>query len=170
MRAFAKAVLWAGSIVLLSSPAAAQQDGRPVCVDGSRGCLVKTAMIYLNGLVHHDASAIPFAPDVRATEQGSVVVSDARKFRSEIDSSTAITGARNVRLMVDQQTQAVAAFYVLDIAGENGKPAYSVWRGQRFRIVRGYVTEVEVYNYIEPDPRGIGAQLWPGGTRLPAGG
>ena len=70
--------------------------------------------------------------------------------------------------MVDPQTQSVGAFYVLDIAGENGKPPYSVWRGQRFRIVKGYVTEVEVYNYIEVDPKGLGSHLWPGGMTLPA--
>ena len=126
-------------------------------------------MIYLNGLTRHHSSGIPFAPHVRATEQGSVVVTDARKFRSEIDSSTAITGARNVRLIVDPQNQAVGAFYLLDIAAEKGKLAYSVWRGQRFRIVKGYVTEVEVYNYIEPEPKGVGAPLWPGGASLPAG-
>lgn len=78
------------------------------------------------------------------------------------------TGAPNLRLMVDPQTQSVGAFYVLDIAGENGKPPYSVWRGQRFRIVKGYVTEVEVYNYIEVDPKGLGSHLWPGGMTLPA--
>ena len=46
-------------------------------------------------------------------------------------------------------------------------PNYSVWRGQRFKIIEGRVTEVEVYNYMEPSPKGFGPQLWPGGTELP---
>jgi len=153
---------------LAAVPASAQKV-KPVCADNSRACLLRTARIYLDGLSRHDSKAIPFAPNVRATEQASIVVTHEAKFRSEIDSSTAITGARNLRLMVDPSAQSVAAFYVLDIAGEKGKPAYSVWRGQRFKIVRGLVTEVEVYNYVEPEPKGIGPQLWPGGTSLPAG-
>ena len=154
---------------LLATAPAAAQTVKPVCVDASRACLLRTANLYLDGLSRNDSSAIPFSRDVRATEQASVVVTDEAKFRSEIDGSTAITGARNLRLMVDPAAQSVAAFYVLDIAGEKGKPPYSVWRGQRFRIVKGYVTEVEVYNFIEPDPKGLGPQLWPGGTSLPAG-
>jgi len=161
------AILLAVAVAATAAPASAQKV-RPVCRDNSRACLLRTARIYLDGLSRHDSRAIPFAPNVRATEQASIVVTNEAKFRSEIESSTAITGARNLRLMVDPGAQSVAAFYVLDIAGEKGKPAYSVWRGQRFKIVRGYVTEVEVYNYIEPDPKGIGAQLWPGGTSLPA--
>ncbi len=154
------------ALAVAATPAAAQRV-KPVCVDASRACLLRTAMLYLDGLSRHDASAIPFSPDVRATEQNNVVVTTEAKFRAEIDSSTAITGARNLRLMIDPARQSVAAFYVLDIAGENSKPPYSVWRGQRFRIVKGYVTEVEVYNFIEPQPRGLGAPLWPGGKTLP---
>ena len=160
-------IVAAGAGLAIAAPVSAQKV-RPVCRDNSRACLERTARIYLEGLSRHDSKKIPFAPNVRATEQASVVVTNEAKFRSEIDSSTAITGARNLRLMVDPATRSVGAFYVLDIAGEKGKPAYSVWRGQRFKIARGYVTEVEVYNYIESDPKGIGAQLWPGGTSLPA--
>lgn len=163
----ALSALVALAVVASATPAAAQKV-KPICRDNSRACLQRTALLYLDGLSRHDSKAIPFAPNVRATEQASIVVTNEAKFRSEIDSSTAITGARNLRLMVDPATRSVGAFYVLDIAGEKGKPAYSVWRGQRFKIARGYVTEVEVYNYIESDPKGIGAQLWPGGTSLPA--
>lgn len=165
-RRLAAAATLAAIFACTAVPAAAG-EARPLCKDNSRRCLLATAMTYLDGLSRHDSSAIAFTPNVRATEQNKVVVTNADKFRAEIDGSTAITGARNIRLMADPATGSVAAFYVLDIAGEGGKPAYSVWRGQRFRIVAGRVSEVEVYNYIEPQPAAIGAALWPGGVRLP---
>jgi hypothetical protein len=159
------------SLALLIGSAAAPvmaQQVKPLCRTNSRACLLKTTRAYLDGLSRHDSAAIPFTPDVRATEQAGVVVTNEAKFRSEIDSSGVIKGARNVRFMVDPKAEAVAAFYVLDIAGEGGKPDYSVWRGERFKIVKGYITEVEVYNYIEPQPKGLGAALWLGGVTFPA--
>ena len=165
-RRLAAAAILAAIFAGTALPAAAG-EARPHCHDSSRRCLLTTALIYLDGLARHDSSAIPFTSDVRATEQNRVVVTNAGKFRAEIDGSTAIVGARNIRLIAEPATGSVAAFYVLDIAGEAGKPDYSVWRGQRFRIVAGRVSEVEVYKYIEPQPAGLGPALWPGGVRLP---
>jgi hypothetical protein len=137
------------------------QGVRPLCTEATRGCLLKTARSYLEGLSHHDASAIPFAANVRCTEQGDVVVTNESKFRKEINSSTLILGARNLRMLADPETSSVAAFYILDIAAADGKPAYTVRRGQRFKIVRGLVTEVEVFNYVDPKLPGLAPPLWP---------
>ena len=161
--------LWAcaAAALPLGSLALAADEPAPMCTDASRSCLLLTVMTYIDGLARHDSSKIPFTADVRATEQRDVVVTERSKFRSEIDNSTAIIGARNIRLIADPETSSVAAFYLLDVAGEKGKPDYSVWRGQRFKIIKGRVAEVEVYNFIEPNPKGLGPQLWPGGTTLP---
>ena len=154
--------LTVAAITLVSgTPPAHAQQIKPVCSDNTRACLLKTVSIYIDGLSHHDASAIPFAKDVRCTEQGDVVVTDEAKFRSEINTSTAILGSRNLRLMADPETKSVAAFYLLDIAASAGAPAYTVRRGQRFKIVGGYVTEVEVFNYVDPKLPGLAKPLWP---------
>lgn len=157
-----------GTILILAATALAAGAGPafaqtvpPACRDASRACLLKTAKLYLDGLSRHDASAIPFAPDVRCTEQATIPVTDEKTFRSEINSSKAIIGLRNLRLMADPETASVAAFYVLDVAGEDGKPDYTVRRGQRFKIVGGLVREVEVFNYVDPAAKGLAPPLWP---------
>jgi hypothetical protein len=143
-----------------AAPALAQQV-KPVCTDNSRECLTRTALIYIDGLSRHDASKIPFAPNVRCTEQNEVKVTDEATYRHEINIGEIIKGSRNVRLLVDPQTQSVGAFYVLDINADKGATAYSVYRGQRFKIVGGYVTEVEVYNFVDPKLKDLGPPLWP---------
>ena len=153
--------LFAGLPLTFGAAPAAAQQVKPVCTDSSRACLLRTVRIYIDGLSHHDASAIPFAPNVRCTEQGLVPVTDEKTFRSEINSSTAITGYRNLRLFADPETSSVGAFYMLDIAASATEPAYTVRRGQRFKVVGGYVTEVEVYNYVDPKLGRLADPLWP---------
>jgi hypothetical protein len=140
----------------------------PVCSDDSRACLIGTANRYIDGLSHHNASAIPFAPAVRCTEQGEIPVTDAAKFRAEIESSTAITGVRNLRLMADPQARSVVAFYMLDVAAYGGKPAYTVRRGQRFRMDHGLIDQVEIINYVDPKLAGLAPPLWPDSDVSPA--
>lgn len=156
-------------LAVLAAPVLAfAQAVPPVCSDNSRACLIATARIYIDGLRHHNASAIPFAPAVRCTEQGEIPVTDAAKFRSEIDGSTAITGVRNLRLMADPQARSVVAFYMLDVAAYGGKPAYTVRRGQRFLIDHGLIKEVEIINYVDPKLAGLAPPLWPDSEAVPA--
>jgi hypothetical protein len=147
-----------------ATPAAAQQV-KPVCTDSSRACLIKTAQIYFDGLGRHDPSKIPFAPDVRCTEQGLVPVTNEAVFRSEIAGSKAITGVRNVRLFADPVTSSVGAFLLIDVdaitTGDKTEPPYTVRRGQRLKIVKGLITEVEIFNYVDPAQKGLAAPLWP---------
>jgi hypothetical protein len=147
-------------VLPLSAPALAQQV-KPVCVKGSRACLIRTVSIYLDGLSRHDASAIPFAPSVRCTEQGNIEVTHEAKFRSEINASKDILGSRNVRLLVDEATGSVGAFYMLDIGPMGDKPAFTVRRGQRFKVVKGLITEVEVYNFFDQQGGKLAEPLWP---------
>ncbi len=134
---------------------------KPACTDRSRTCLLKTVSIYIDGLSRHDASRIPFAPNVRCTEQGNIEVTDEAKFRAEINASKDILGARNLRLLADEQRGEVGAFYMLDIGSMAGKPPFTVRRGQRFKVVAGLITEVEVYNYFDPKAGGQAQSLWP---------
>ena len=142
------------------APALAQQV-RPVCTDASRTCLLKTVTIYIDGLSRHDASAIPFAASVRCTEQGNIEVTNEAKFRGEINASKDILGSRNVRLLVDEKTGSVGAFYMLDIGPMGNKPAFTVRRGQRFKVVNGLITEVEVYNFFDEQGGKLAKPLWP---------
>jgi hypothetical protein len=156
-------------LALLAAPILAfAQAVQPICSDNSRACLIATATRYIDGLRHHNAAGIPFAPAVRCTEQGDIPVTDAAKFRSESDSSTAITGVRNLRLMADPQAQAAVAFYMLDIAAYGGKLAYTVRRGQRFKIDHGLIKEVEIINYVDPKLDGLAPPLWPDSEAGPA--
>lgn len=147
-------------LACVATPGLAQQV-QPACTDGSRACLLKTVKIYIDGLSRHDASAIPFAPNVRCTEQGDIVVKDEAKFRSEINISKDILGSRNVRYLVDEKTGEVGVFYMLDIGSMNGKPPFTVRRGQRFKVAGGLITEVEVYNFFDPKAGAEALPLWP---------
>ena len=150
------------TLALPFSPATAlAQQVQPVCTKGSRACLIRTVSIYLDGLSRHDASAIPFAPSVRCTEQGRIEVTHEAKFRSEINASKDILGSRNVRLLVDEKTGSVGAFYMLDIGPMGDKPAFTVRRGQRFKVLKGLITEVEVYNYFDQQGGKLAEPLWP---------
>jgi hypothetical protein len=142
-----------------ASPAFAQQVP-PVCTDGTRSCLLRTVSLYVDGLSRNDASAIPFAPRVRCTEQGNVEVTDEVTFRHEISALKVHLGVRNLRLLIDEKTGSVGAFYLLDIGSFEGKPPFTVRRGQRFKMVAGLITEVEVYNYFDRQNGKLAAPLW----------
>lgn len=156
------ALLAAAAMTVASRPAVAQTV-KPVCTEGSRACLLKTTRVYIDGLSRHDPAHIPFAPNVRCTEQALIPVTNEKTFRSEIASSTAITKIRNIRLLADPVTQSVAAFFLIDVAGDPAKhqSPYTVRRGERFKIVRGLITEVEAYNYVDPELHGLAQPLWP---------
>ncbi len=162
MKRISLALFVLASMVLpITMPTALAQQVKPACTDNSRACLVKTANLYLDGLAHHDASKIPFAPDVRCTEQDNVPAANEVEFRKSINDSGVIQGIRSLRLMADPETQSVSAFYFLDIGAVGKEHAYTVMRGQRFKIVHGLVKEVEVYNYVNPKLTGLAKPFWP---------
>jgi hypothetical protein len=148
------------ALLLAAAPAAAQQVP-PVCTDGSRACLVRTVEIYIDGLARNDASSIPFAPNVRCTEQGKVEANDEAQFRRELTVYKVEMRARNLRWIVDAAAGSVAVFYLLDIGVFRGDPPFTVRRGQRFRIEDGLITEVEVLNFFDRRGGRFADPLWP---------
>lgn len=147
--------------VLLSAAPLAAQQVPPVCTDGSRDCLSRTVEIYLDGLARNDASAIPFSPQVRCTEQGRVEAKDESQFRRELTIYKVDMKVRNVRWLVDTAAGSVAVFYLLDIGEFRGDPPFTVRRGQRFRIKNGLITEVEVLNFFDKQGGKLANPLWP---------
>jgi hypothetical protein len=148
-----------GATALIANPVpAAAQHVKALCTENTRACLLKTTKVYVEGLGHHDPSRIPFSPAVRCTEQGNVPVTDDKTTKS-----TAIIGIRNLRLLADPTTKSVGAFFLIDIAGDKAKNTsdYTVRRGERFKIVDGLITEVEAFNYVDPDLHGLATPLWP---------
>lgn len=148
------------ALFLAGAPASAQSVP-PVCAENSRACLVRTIEIYLDGLARNDASAIPFAPNVRCTEQGKVEAKDEAQFRRELTIYKVEMRTRNLRWLVDEKRGSVAVFYLLDVGVFRGDPPFTVRRGQRFRIERGLITEVEVLNFFDRQNGRYADPLWP---------
>ena len=44
-----------------ATPSLAQQF-TPTCTEDTRACMIQAATAYLDSIVNHDASAVPFAP------------------------------------------------------------------------------------------------------------
>jgi hypothetical protein len=147
-------------LLLAAMPAAAQQVP-PVCRDGSRACLTRIVGIYLDGLARNDAAAIPFAPNVRCTEQGRVEARDEAQFRRELTIYKVDMKVRNLRWLVDEAAGSVAVFYMLDIGKFRGDPPFTVRRGQRFRIENGLISEVEVLNFFDRQDGKLADPIWP---------
>lgn len=150
----------AWGMLLAAIPAAAQQVP-PVCTDQSRSCLTRTVEIYLDGLARNDAAAIPFAANVRCTEQGKVEAKDEAQFRRELTIYKVDMRVRNLRWMIDESSGSVAVFYLLDVGVFRGDPPFTVRRGQRFRIEKGLITEVEVLNFFDRQGGRFADPLWP---------
>ncbi|WP_439486877.1 hypothetical protein [Blastomonas fulva] len=149
-----------GAGLCMAIPASAQQV-TPLCTDGSRACLTRTVEVYLAGLAANDASAIPFAANVRCTEQGKIEAKDEATFRRELTIYKVDMKVRNTRWLVDEAAGSIAVFYLLDIGVFRGDPPFTVRRGQRFRIEKGYITEVEVLNFFDRQGGRYADPLWP---------
>ena len=140
------------------SSALRAQDAKPLCVEATRACYETTAKAYFDGLLKADGSAVPFASDVRVTEQGRVVVTSRAAFLSEFKASGATREFRNIRMVVDEQAGEAALFLVADVRAINGEKPYTVRRGQRMKIVKGLIKEVELIYFVDPK----GDDLWTG--------
>lgn len=151
------------------------------CTDQTRACLEVVAQSYIDGLVAHDGSKIPLADDVRRTENALTNAKGAGEVRESFARTTMIEQAKDVRLVTDVEKGEVVAFFLLDIdlkqdagggsrstkAGDTEykvavtKPAgtYTVHEAERFRIVAGKITEIEIIAHVE-DGKGAGGG-WP---------
>ena len=99
--------------------------------------MIATATLYLDALVSHDGSAVPFAPACRRTERGQDTGSSGEAIREQLGSEImrGITGYRDIRWFVDGEH--AIAFYVLDAYG------MQVDIAERFLIRDGEIHEIE---------------------------
>lgn len=166
----------AGAFLITALAAAA-----PGCTDNSRACMEAVARSYIDGLVSHDGSKIPLAPDVRRTENALTNARGEREVRESFARTTMVERARQVRFFTDVEKGHVMAFFLLDVdlkASEGGgdattkagdteykvavtKPAgtYTVHEAERFHIRNGRIHEIEIIAHVE-DGKGAGPG-WP---------
>jgi hypothetical protein len=173
-------VLLAGTALIAAAKPAAPA-ARPGCTAQTRACLEAVARSYIDGLVSHDGSKIPLAANVRRTENALTNARGADEVRESFARTTMVEGAKDVRLFTDVARGQVIAFFLLDVdlkpetGGGSGstkagdteykvavtKPAgtYTVHEAERFRIVAGKITEIEIIAHVE-DGKGQGGG-WP---------
>jgi hypothetical protein len=153
----------------------------PGCTDNSRACMEAVARSYIDGLVAHDGSKIPLAPDVRRTENALTNARGEHEVRESFARTTMVERARDIRFFTDVEKGQVVAFFILDVdlkpaegggdattkAGDTEykvavtKPAgtYTVHEAERFRIRNGRIHEIEIIAHVE-DGKGAGPG-WP---------
>lgn len=162
-----------GAAALLAIPGSlwAQQTA-PICTENTRACMIVTAKTYLDALVAHDASKVPFAPDVRRTEQGRVTGVGEDELRASTKLQPDMTEHDNTRFFVDKETGNVIAYTLLRIPGTKADPnrkTYSdglevktstVHLAERFKIENGLITEIEALFTIESGTAD-GVSNWP---------
>lgn len=154
---------------------------KPGCTEQTRACLEAVARSYIDGLVSHDGSKIPLADTVRRTENALTNAKGPNEVRESFARTTMVEKAKDIRLFTDVEKGEVVAFFLLDVdlkAEEGGgsattkagdteykvavtKPAgtYTVHEAERFRIVDGKITEIEIIAHVE-DGKGAGGG-WP---------
>jgi hypothetical protein len=142
-----------------AGPAAAQPASPPLCTDGSRACLIRTATSYLDAIVSHDGSKARLAPDVRRTVNGREKRGEAA-LRDSIGQEPPMAGYDNLRWVVDEQTGRVAAFALLRVTAQRGTgQPQTVHLAERITVKDGLITEIEALYWNEDGlARGSG---WP---------
>jgi len=165
--------------LLALATSAEAKPGR--CIPATRGCLEAIAKSYIDGLVSHDGSKIPLAPNVRRTENALTNARGPHEVRESFARTTMVEGAKDIRFFTDVAKGEVVAFFLLNVdlkASEGGgqsstkagnteykvavtKPAgtYTVHEAERFRIANGQITEIEIIAHVE-DGKGLGSG-WP---------
>lgn len=153
------------------SPAFSQQV-KPGCTDDTRTCMISAAKSYLDALVAHEASEVPFAETARRTEQGTVTAVGEQALRDSTKLQPDMTEHANTRYFVDEQTNNVVVYTLLRIPGTKDDPnrkTYSDGRkpspstvhlAERFKVEKGLITEIEAIFRIE-DGTDEGVSNWP---------
>ena len=109
--------------------------------------MIEAAEKYLfHGLVEHDGSKVPLAPDCWRIEQGKDTGSNAREIREQLASEImqVITGLDNLRWVVEGDEGVV--YYDLHTKA-SPKP---VLIAERFKLVDGLISEIEAIFAIQP--------------------
>lgn len=151
----------------------------PPCTDSSKACLEKIARLYIDALVSHDGAKLPLAPSVRRSENGLNNAKSAYEVRESFVRTNMVEGTRDVRFWTDPARGEVVTFFLLDVdlkaadalsttrsgnteykvATTVPEGTYTVHESERFRIVKGYITEIEIIAHVE-NGKGLGSG-WP---------
>jgi ketosteroid isomerase-like protein len=134
-------VMMSAAFVALAMSGAAHADSG--C---DRSCAIAAAQSYLDALVSHDASAVPFAADCIRIENTQVTGTSGPELAQDLETGLrfkVIFALRDEQIMADGDE--VFAIYSLDTAkvGDTGKQLATGRVFERFRIVNGQISEIE---------------------------
>jgi len=139
-----------GGVVVLPTVGA---DPSSSCTDSSRACVISAARAYIDALVSHDGTKVPFAPAARRTENGMVTATSGAAIANDLSTNQgdrAIYAARDIRWFVDGD-QAIA-YYLLDTAmpGSSAPHTTTVHLSERFKVDGGLIYEIEAIFWVSP--------------------
>ena len=158
------ALLICAAWALICLNGAHAQQVKPDCTDNSRACMIKAASAYLDSIIAHDASKVPFAPTIHRTEQGHVTADGEAQIRALQKMQPDMKGRRNTRFFVDEPSHTVIAYTLLDVTGTKADPnrktftdavpaaqakPSTVHLSERFEVENGLITEIEAIFDIE---------------------
>ena len=153
---------------MAATPAAAAVA--PPCSDDSAACLTKVASLYLDALISHDGAALPLAPTIRRTENALTNAVGEHEVRESFARTRMVEAKRNVHFYPDTATGNVIVFFQIDVdlkdedakstttkAGNSEykvavtvpKGTYTVHEAERFKIVKGMISEIEIIAHVE---------------------
>lgn len=170
----------AALVACCSGTVAAAATVEPPCTDAGEACLRSIASLYLEALLSHDGSALPLAPDVRRTENALTNASGEHEVRESFARTHMVEAVRDPRFFIDARSGDVVVFFAIDVdlseadanatttkaGGSEYKVAVTVPRGtytvhetERFHIVHGAITEIEIVAHVETGKGG--GSGWP---------
>ena len=158
----------------------AAHGATPPCTDSSPTCLKSIAQLYLAALLSHDGSKVPLAPNVRRTENALTNAIGEHEVRESFVRTHMVEAVREPRFIIDAAAGEVVVLFRIDVdlkeadakdtttrAGNSEyklavtvpSGTYTVHESERFKIVNGYITEIEIVAHVEKG-KGAGAG-WP---------
>ncbi len=115
-----------------------------------RSEIIDTAAKYLEAIVSHEPSEVPFAVNARRFEQGHPHGDTPDEIREALRARTmrVVTGMGPVRWIVEEESDQAVAFFELDL--EHGGTCRLA---ERFRVRDGLIEEIEAIFTIDDRPR-----------------
>jgi hypothetical protein len=168
------------ALLLGAAPAYSADEPKPPCTSRSTACLEKIGRLYIDALLSHDGSKIPLAPNVRRTENALTNARGPHEVRESFVRTDMVKQARDIRFWANEKTGEIVFYFRLDIdlnqeqigdgttrAGNTDYKVavtvppgtYTIHESERFKIVRGYISEIEIIAHVETGKGG--GSGWP---------
>jgi len=115
-----------------------------------RAQIIAAATKYLEAIVSHEPSEVPFAENARRFEQGHPYGDTPDEIREGLRASAmdVVTGMGPVRWIVEQESEQAVAFFEVDL--DHGGTCRLA---ERFRVRDGLIEEIEAIFTIDDRPR-----------------